>query len=164
MADSAMLNAHGSQKFCPKETLHAAGSEGVRGHSGNHADQNDWTEVRQQLHARQDNLAEREGACFWHRAFGFRIQSDQRLSGLPPCSPSDAADIRVHLPSQQKFALLEFVSRSPYRDDTGEPILTVRRTVDRGFCLQYSDGTCFYVNETGSEVFASWPDGLTLED
>src|SRR5882762_5554071 len=105
-----MLQSHGIKKSCTEETLHVAGPEGVRRHSGNHADQNDGLEVRQQFHAREDNLAELAAvpaassrcASFWHRAFGLRIQSNLALSGLPRCDPSDIADIRVHLHSREK--------------------------------------------------------------
>jgi hypothetical protein len=167
-----MLHTHGSEKFRREETLHVAGSEGVRGHSGNHSDPGERSEVRQQLHAREDHVTElplngaapRGPASFWHRAFGLCIESSRALSGLPPCNPAAAADIRVHLPSPEKFALLDFLYRSPYPDEAGAPIVTIRRTADGGFCFQYSDGTCFFLNATGSEVFASWPDGLTLED
>src|SRR5438128_2423952 len=120
-----MLYDHGWQEFCGKETLHNPGSKGVRRQSENHADPNDGSEVRQQFDAREDYLAGLSPASavhpsFWQRAFGFCIESDLPLRGLPPCSPSAIADIRVHLPSQEKFPLLELLYRSPYLDADGE--------------------------------------------
>ena len=167
-----MLHSHGSEKFYRKETLHVAGSEGVRGHSGNHSDPSDRSEVRQQFHAREDHVAElpfhgaapRGSASFWHCAYGFCIESSLSLAGLPSCPSPAVADIRVQLPSPVKFPLLDFLYRSPYLDDAGVPVVTIRRTAGDGFCFQYSDGTCFYLNATGSEVRQLAHDALTLED
>ena len=58
----------------------------------------------------------------------------------------------------------ELLYQSPYLDESGEPILTVHRSAQDGFQFSYGDGTRFYVTGTGSDVFASWPDHLTLED
>jgi len=167
-----MLNRHGIEKPLAQKTVQFAGTDSVRGHSANHANQNDGVEVRQQFDAREDHVTELPPASvsppqppsFWHRAFGFCIHSDLPLSGLPPCSPSEPADVRVYLPSPEEFPLRELVYRSPYLDNAGEPILTVRRTAQPGYCFDYADGTRFYMNQDGSEVFASWPDGLTVED
>ncbi len=78
--------------------------------------------------------------------------------------PGAGADVRVHLRSNKIFPPLEVVYRSPYLDGAGEPILTVSRTANNGFHFAYRDGTWFHLNKNGSEVFAAWPDELTLED
>jgi hypothetical protein len=99
-----------------------------------------------------------------HQAFGLCIESNLPLNGLPP-SPSYAkGDVRVHLQSDKQFPLLEVLYRSVYLDEAGEPILTVCRTANEGFHFAYRDGTWFHLSNTGSDVFAAWPDELTLED
>lgn len=64
----------------------------------------------------------------------------------------------------ENVPLHETLYRSPYLDETGEPILTIHRAAGNGFQFCYRDGTRFYVNAGGSEVFAAWPDALTFED
>jgi energy-coupling factor transporter ATP-binding protein EcfA2 len=54
---------------------------------------------------------------------------------------------------------------SPYRDDRGEPILRVWRIREGAFYrLLYADGTEFFVDCAGTEVWATWPPESTLED
>lgn len=54
---------------------------------------------------------------------------------------------------------------SPHRNDCGEPVLTVR-TLARNSYYQflYNDGTEFILDRRGTEIWASWQDGATLED
>jgi hypothetical protein len=73
-------------------------------------------------------------------------------------------NVRVHLQTNKQFPRLEVLYRSSYLDEAGEPILTVCRTANEGFHFAYRDGTWFHLSNTGSEVFAAWPDELTLED
>lgn len=84
--------------------------------------------------------------------------------GLPSALTSDAVDVRLYLQTSQQPELLDHLYKSPYLADNGQPILTVHRTSSQGFWFHYCDGTCFHINQNGSEVFATWPDGLTLED
>jgi hypothetical protein len=54
---------------------------------------------------------------------------------------------------------------SAHRDERGEPILAVWEVGNgRFFRLRYADGTQFLVGRSGAEVWATWPEPLTLED
>jgi len=54
---------------------------------------------------------------------------------------------------------------SPLRDAKGDPSLVVWKVCDGGFFrLRYADGTEFLVDRSGTEVWATWPEPLTLGD
>jgi hypothetical protein len=54
---------------------------------------------------------------------------------------------------------------SPRRDARGDPVLAVWEAGGgRFFRLRYADGTEFLVSRSGAEVWAAWPEPLTLED
>jgi len=104
--------------------------------------------------------------------FGLRIRSNVPLPGLEaPTSDFEIADVTLHVgirPSieQPKSARGEnLVYTSPYVTESGEPALRVWKM--EGGALQrmdYYDGTHFWLTEGGDEVWADWPEELTLED
>jgi hypothetical protein len=54
---------------------------------------------------------------------------------------------------------------SAYADPTGQPALRIWKIADGRFLyLAYYDGTQFWVNSEGTELWAQWPDSLTIED
>jgi hypothetical protein len=54
---------------------------------------------------------------------------------------------------------------SAYTDPTGQPALRIWKIADGRFLyLTYYDGTQFWINGEGSELWAQWPDSLTIED
>lgn len=54
---------------------------------------------------------------------------------------------------------------SPYKDESGNPILTIWKVAgSRCLRLAYVDGTQFWLDREGREVWATWPAALTLED
>jgi hypothetical protein len=51
------------------------------------------------------------------------------------------------------------------RDQTGRAALRIWKTTDRRFLrLEYFDGTTFWLDIQGRQIWATWPDPLTLED
>jgi len=55
--------------------------------------------------------------------------------------------------------------RSPSRDEFGRPNLLIWKLSGGGyFLLRYSDGTDFLVDRSGRQIWATWPEELTLED
>jgi hypothetical protein len=51
------------------------------------------------------------------------------------------------------------------RDQMGTAALRIWKTSDRRFLrLEYFDGTVFWVDIQGKQIWATWPDSLTLED
>jgi hypothetical protein len=54
---------------------------------------------------------------------------------------------------------------SPYKDEAGNPALNMWKIGGGSFSrLAYSDGTQFWLNQEGTEIWATWPDHSTLED
>ena len=54
---------------------------------------------------------------------------------------------------------------SAYTDPTGQPALRIWKVADGRFLyLAYYDGTQFWMNREGTELWAQWPDSLTIED
>jgi hypothetical protein len=54
---------------------------------------------------------------------------------------------------------------SPFRDANGEPDFVVWQVGGGGFFrLRYEDGTQFLIARAGNEVWATWPEPLTLDD
>ena len=86
-------------------------------------------------------------------------------------APGGAADLRIqlglspysetHIPN----GLEELTYVSPYADDAGNPALRIWKSSD-GFYLrlEYFDGTQFWLERAGKEIWATWPEASTLED
>jgi len=54
---------------------------------------------------------------------------------------------------------------SAYTDSTGQPALRIWKIADGRFLyLTYYDGTQFWMNSEGTELWAQWPDTQTIED
>jgi hypothetical protein len=52
-----------------------------------------------------------------------------------------------------------------YKDEAGEPTLRIWKTADSRYLrLAYFDGSQFWLDREGTEVWATWPANLTLED
>lgn len=72
-------------------------------------------------------------------------------------SPYSACDI----PSGPEVLTYE----SSYTDGSGNPALRIWRTRDGDYLhLVYYDGTQFWLQHTGKEIWAIWPEASTLED
>jgi hypothetical protein len=106
------------------------------------------------------------------RAFGLNLHANQPIPGLVE-SPANTADVRVHLGYlPESLAHWERDARpsppwhvSPQLDPSGRPVLTVRELVGGSFIrFQYGDGTRFVIDRSGSEVWSTWPEPLTLAD
>jgi len=107
-----------------------------------------------------------------HTAFGLKIRSTISIPGLTPLNDSgEIADLRIELgvspyseneiPSGSE--VLTYVSS--YTDDSGTPALRIWKSPDGLYLrLAYYDGTQFWLEHTGKEIWAMWPEGSTLED
>jgi hypothetical protein len=103
-------------------------------------------------------------------AFGLSVASDLPVPGLVPRTGFVGAD--VHLWFRQRPPRLKEPQSgetpfyvSPDGNGMGVPSLRVQITNDGGyFCFRYTDGTKFLVDRGGTNVWASWPRTLTLED
>jgi hypothetical protein len=108
---------------------------------------------------------------FFYRAYGLSIAADRSLPAITASAVAPTADVEVWLGETPPGAgaILDAPQRvwsvSPYCDDDGRPSVIIW-TVAGGsyFRLLYRDGAEFYVDRSGSWVWARWPDTLTLGD
>jgi hypothetical protein len=116
---------------------------------------------------------------FTYAVFGLLLRSQVPIPGLIPMhlkqptsleSSNDSA-VAIHLHDfPQTSALIqpgpeELSYASSYKDESGNPALTIWKvTGSRYLRLAYSDGTQFWLDREGREVWATWPDNSTLED
>ena len=67
----------------------------------------------------------------------------------------------IAAPSQPE----ELSYASSYKDEAGNPALTIWKSAgSRYLRLAYFDGTQFWLDREGTEVWATWPGNLTVED
>lgn len=106
-----------------------------------------------------------------HRLYGLLVETNKAIPGVPVLpNPAGIVDVRIHLktktsarPTSNLPSENFYVSRM--KDDNGEPVLRAGLLGDaKHLSLVYSDGTQFVLERRGNEVFADWPDPLTLED
>lgn len=111
---------------------------------------------------------------FTYTAFGLLLRSNVPLSGVPPAdlSPdSSPPAVRLHLRATPYLD----AARSPrernslyvssYTDETGEPTLRIWNAADQSFLrLDYRDGTQFWIDRARQNLFALWPEHLTLQN
>src|SRR2546422_5412685 len=108
---------------------------------------------------------------FAYSAFGFRLSANVPLKGLLALSGDSVADLQIwlemmlpwlaHLPEQAQT--IRHVS--PFRNERGDPLLRIWEIRDGAYLrLLYDDGTQFILNRSATEVWATWPETLTVED
>jgi len=100
--------------------------------------------------------------------FGLHLEANRQLPGLIAAATHVAPDLRLWLGAvPSRFAEQDQV-RSPLGSNLSrDPSSTSRVTVwtDKDFIrIVFEDGTEFFVNRSGTEIWATWPDSLTLED
>ena len=107
---------------------------------------------------------------FDYSMYGLTVCSNQAIQGLIASTTAHQPDLRIWLdlkPSWLNLTSQEgqtwYVSAAP--EENGETILIIRRMKDgEYFHLRYADGTEFVVDRRGTEVWATWPDSLTVDD
>jgi hypothetical protein len=104
------------------------------------------------------------------RLFGLSLSANQLIPGVVNASATRRVDVRVWLGLMPPWlnSLLKINEcwyRSDELDDHGSSILTIWKLA-RGnyFRLIYTDGTEFVVDRLGTQVWAVWPETLSLED
>jgi len=102
--------------------------------------------------------------------YGLVVNSNISIPGGFDCGPTTRCDLEVLLGSMPEWLdeALEGADeryKSQYRDKFGEPSLMIWKLLGGSyFRLRYSDGTEFLVDKHGSKLWATWPEGLTLDD
>jgi hypothetical protein len=108
---------------------------------------------------------------FLHSAFGFAIEADREvpgLSGFRRDARSPVPDIKLHFemqPSDSSNESEELFYTSSFLDAAGRPSLRIwnstRGSLSR---LAYSDGHQFWIDRSGTEVWAMWPRSSSFEE
>lgn len=108
---------------------------------------------------------------FNYSVYGLHLHSDAPIAGLLPLKTGSKVDIRVWLeiihPSARKALDSErkLWYSSLYKDEKGDPLSTVWQLGDGEYWqVVYHDRTEFIIDRAGTEIWATWPENLTLED
>ncbi|MFZ0521126.1 MAG: hypothetical protein WAL95_08895 [Candidatus Acidiferrales bacterium] len=116
---------------------------------------------------------------FTYVTFGLLLRSNLPIPGLIQVRPghnvllesSKSALVSIHLNAFPPTAAAvqsgpeELSYASPYQDELGNPVLKIWKVAGaRHLRLAYFDGTQFWLDPEGCEVWATWPDNLTVED
>ncbi len=102
--------------------------------------------------------------------FGLLLRSNLPIPELVPAgAPSSNPVVKIHMnasPSREIPSEPETLTyTSAYTDPTGQPALRIWKTADGQFLhLLYFDGTQFWIDCRGTELWAQWPANLTIED
>lgn len=105
-------------------------------------------------------------------AFALHLRSNIPIPGLTPADElSESPDIELHLcsspfgSSQKPSETESLLYSSAYTDASGEPALRVWQIGQTGYIrLDYYDGVQFWLDRTGKNIWAVWPDTSTLEN
>lgn len=104
-----------------------------------------------------------------YRCFGLTLSSDLPISGLSRDRETIVPDVLVNLASSppggetvDSHLRPRYVSRTI--GEQGLPTLSVVTLDDGTFWFRYADGTQFFVEPRGREVWAAWPDRFTEDD
>jgi hypothetical protein len=102
--------------------------------------------------------------------YGLGVVANRAVPGVPASSIA-SEDVRItfgSLPSWLEDVSdkqIETIYVADYTDECGSPVLCVFRLLDgRYYRFAYADQTEFLVDEAGTEIWARWPEPLTLED
>jgi hypothetical protein len=112
-----------------------------------------------------------KGMSVFHSVYGLRLSSNVALPGLPVLTEmAGKADIQIRVkekssPISAAISPSDIFYVSRLKDINGEPILQAAEVAGGSYvALLYSDGTRFALERNGHEIFADWPDPLTLEE
>jgi hypothetical protein len=108
-----------------------------------------------------------ETNLFKYRVYGLTVDSESELPGLLPAPESDPAEITIHFgapaPDFGRCPPPDFFI-APEPDAFGRPLFRVRKLEQQFLQIEYSDGTRFTMDATGSQVWATWGGQSSLED
>ncbi|MGI8704728.1 MAG: hypothetical protein ACR2JJ_02850 [Sphingomicrobium sp.] len=102
---------------------------------------------------------------FRYFAFGVHLESDRAVPGLAPAASRGASDVWLWLGVAPAW-LAELEASAKFvtglgPDHSGGITL---ETLGEFFRLRFKDGTEFFFDRLGTQIWATWPEPLTLED
>jgi hypothetical protein len=112
--------------------------------------------------------------CIRYHVFGLSLRSNLSIPAFPSSNaPDDAPEVRLHLgvfPDLDHYSnaacspnKLTYISS--YTDETGEPALRVSEAAGGALLhLAYSGGTQFWLDRTGTAIWAVWSERSSLEN
>ena len=102
--------------------------------------------------------------------YGLGVTSNKAIPGVP-VSPEPSTDVRISFGSLPAWlhdlntTQVETSYVADYKDECGNPLLRVFRVLDGEYYrFSYADRTEFVLDHAATEIWADWPDPLTLED
>jgi hypothetical protein len=109
---------------------------------------------------------------FVYLIFGLRVRSTHGLPGLQVAvKPTDQVDVSVHfgisppITGSQTVSAEEPVFATSIRLKTGEPWLRISKVAGGELLrMDYADGTQFWLDAQGREVWARWSETSSFED
>jgi hypothetical protein len=109
---------------------------------------------------------------FAYLIFGLRVRSSHSLPGLQPAvEPIQQVDVSIRfgfsppISKPQSATAEELVYVSSIRTQSGEPALRIWKIAAGGLLrMDYADGTQFWLNAQGGEVWARWSEASSFED
>ncbi len=116
---------------------------------------------------------------FTYAVFGLLLRSNLPIPELIPAQPgfdsspelSHDSSVAIHLSTSPPTGAVipsepeELSYSNSYKDEAGNPALTIWKSAgSRYLRLAYFDGTQFWLDREGREVWATWPENLAIED
>jgi hypothetical protein len=104
---------------------------------------------------------------YYYSTYGLKLQSEIKIPGLLPISGLSKPDVNISLGSipvdiaDSLKDSSELIYRTPSSE--ADEKLAVHRKGNY-YRLNYHDDTTFIINQQGTQIWANWPDSLTLED
>ena len=102
--------------------------------------------------------------------YGLGVTSNKAIPGVP-VSPVTSTDVRISFGSLPAWlhdvstTHIETSYVADYKDKCGNPMLRVFRVLDGEYYrFSYADRTEFLLDRSATEIWADWPEPLTLED
>ena len=102
--------------------------------------------------------------------YGLGVTANKAIPGVP-VSPVTSTDVRISFGSLPAWlhdvstTQIETSYVADYKDECGNPLLRVFRVCDGEYYrYRYADGTEFLLDHGATEIWADWPEPLTLED
>src|SRR6266511_3042108 len=102
--------------------------------------------------------------------YGLGLLANRTIPGVPPASIS-SVDVRLSLGNLPDWvggvdpSSVEPWYTSDYKDESGNPGLSVLRLFGgKHYRFCYADQTEFLIDQDGANIWAVWPETLSLED
>src|SRR6266542_789768 len=103
-----------------------------------------------------------------YSAFGLGLGVSQAVPRLACAPVAKCIDVRIELNARPAWFLestpFRTLNISPFLDASGAPMRTLSELPNGWLRLSYADGTDFLLDRSGREIWATWPDELTVDD